>query len=124
MAESRADRNKRIALQAIQLLERAATEPGLRVDKWLQHELAALRERWSHVPWVQPTTVSGFDLDLWVTAEEMAVHADVKPNTVRKWHHRGFITAHKIGNRMHYNIGEVVRYQAKRTTVVVDTPGS
>jgi hypothetical protein len=110
--EPRADRNKRIAIEAITLLERAANDDGLRI----QDELAAFRARWDHVPWVHPPTVSGFDLDLWVTAEEMAKHADVKPNTVRRWNYRGYITSVTIGGRLHYNIGEVVAYQNRRTT--------
>lgn len=112
--EPRADRNKRIALQLMRLLECAATEEGLRVQQWLQIELASLRERWSHVPWLQPPQPGTFDLDEWVTAEEMATHADVKPGTVRMWHHRGHITSMMRDGRILYNIGEVVNYQNRR----------
>lgn len=114
--EPRAERNKRVAIEAIQLLDRAATEEGLRVQEWLRHELAAFRERWAArgVPWVNPPSASAFDFDQWVTAEEMAEHADVRPGTVRMWHHRGHITSMIRDGRTLYNIGEVVKYQNRR----------
>lgn len=113
--EPRADRNKRIAIEAIALLERAATEEGLRVQEWLRHELKSFRNRWTErgVEWVQPQ-LGAFDLDQWVTAEEMAKHADVQPGTVRRWHYRGHITSTTHNGRLLYNIGEVVTYIAKR----------
>lgn len=80
----------------------------------LRVEFDALRERWSHVPWVQPQFWGRFDLDDWVTAEEMAKHADVKPGTVRMWHHRGYITGEKHNGRRVYSIREVVNYQNRR----------
>lgn len=116
--EPRELRNKRIALEAINLLEYAATEEGLRrVQDWVRCELEAFRRRWEArgVPWMRPDTTP-FDPDEWLTADEMAKRADVKPDTVRRWHYRGYITSiPDAGGRRLYNVGEVVAYQARRT---------
>jgi hypothetical protein len=116
--EPRELRNKRIAIEAVALLDRAATEEGLRVQAWLQHEVEEFRRRWEKrgVPWLR--VVPTYDPDEWLTANEMAERADVKPDTVRRWHYRGYITAEKGGDsQLYYNVGEVVRYQAKRIQV-------
>ncbi|PKQ59737.1 hypothetical protein B5566_02530 [Mycobacterium sp. MHSD3] len=117
--EPRELRNKRIALEAINLLEYAATEEGLRrVQDWVRHELEAFRRRWEArgVPWVRPDR-NHYDPDEWLTARDMAERADVQPDTVRRWHYRGYITSIPgADGRPLYNVGEVVAYQAKRAT--------
>lgn len=117
-AEPRADRNKRIALEAIAMLERIATDYGLRAQEWAECELGKFRARWAArgVEWVNPPQLGAFDLDRWVHADEMAEYADVKPDTVRRWAYRGHITTQydAISGRPLYNIGECVAYQAKR----------
>lgn len=114
MTESRELRNKRISIEAVNLLERAATADGMRVQEWVRQELAAFRARWEArgVPWLRP--VANYDPDEWLTAHDMAARADVEATTVRRWHLRGHITAHMLGDRLYYNVGEVVAYLAKR----------
>lgn len=55
-----------------------------------------------------------FDPDDWLPATEMSQRADVEPSTVRRWHLRGHITAETVNGVLHYNVGEVVAYLAKR----------
>jgi hypothetical protein len=114
VTESRELRNKRIAIEAVNLLERAASAEGMRVQEWVRHELATFRGRWEKrgVPWLRPVT--NYDPDEWLTAHEMAARADVEATTVRRWHLRGHITAHMLDGRLHYNVGEVNAYLAKR----------
>lgn len=108
-------RNKRIAIEAVTLLERAATEDGLRVQEWLRHELSALRARWEArgVHWLRPPSDT-FDPDEWLNANDMAARADVKPETVRRWHLRGYITSMPSADGLLFNVGEVAALQARR----------
>lgn len=110
-------RNKRIAIEALDLLERVAALDGTADElEWLRDEFGALLARWEGrgVTWLRPIQVP-YDPDEWLTAAEMAERADVEPDTVRRWHYRGHITS-VVGSdgRPYYNVGEVVAYQARR----------
>lgn len=113
MRESREIRNKRVALDAITLLERIAYFWG---NGEAIREAEEFHRRWAAagVAWTR-TTISAFDLETWLPATEMAELADVTATTVRSWHYRGHITRFFCPERGHvYNVGEVVRYQAGR----------
>ena len=62
--------------------------------------------------WTRPRPMA-FDFDDWISAADMAVLADVAPNTVHQWRHRGYITSQTApdGSPL-YNVGEVMRHQA------------
>lgn len=110
--ESREDRNKRIAIEAIDLLERAVAG-----NDELAHEVELFHQRWESrgVNWTRPGLMH-LDLDDWVSAAEMAEFADVAPNTIHQWRSRGHITSIPGPNGPLFNVGEVVAYQARRRT--------
>jgi hypothetical protein len=112
--EPREVRNKRIAIEAITLLER--TVEGELSAKSLALELETFHRRWErHVSWTRPVRVH-YDPDEWLPAAEMAARADVEPETVRRWHLRGHITAIRgDGNVLLFNVGEVNAYLVRRT---------
>lgn len=113
--ESRELRNKRIAMDAFTLLDRAVNESVTMGPESLRIEVEDLRKRWESrgVLWLRPRF--GYDPDEWLTANEMATEADVEPSTVRRWHLRGHITAQTVNKVLYYNVGEVVAYLAKRS---------
>ncbi|AER47647.1 hypothetical protein DS6A_93 [Mycobacterium phage DS6A] len=114
MTEDRAVRNKRVALDAIGLLERIVSLLDL---DGLRAELAAFHDRWAArgVHWTRPPEPGAFDLDAWLTADDIAELADVSADAVRRWHYRGHITRlYGDDGRPRYNVGEVVKYQARR----------
>lgn len=112
--ETRELRNKRIALEAIGLLQRCAY---ILDDPVISNELDLFRQRWEArgVTWLRPADTP-FNPDAWLPAPEIAKLADVTPNAVRNWYTRGHITSTDGPNgRPLFNVGEVVRYQARRT---------
>ena len=116
--EPREVRNKRIAIEAVTLLERIANdEGGMRAQEWARYELEQFRQRWEArgVKWLRPPR-EPFDPDEWLSAPDMAERSDVKAETVRRWHLRGHITAitNDDGGLL-FNVGEVNAYLARRT---------
>jgi hypothetical protein len=118
MRYSREARNKLVALDAIGLIERALDTDSMGL---LDLEFDAFHERWTEagVSWTRRLPAA-FDFDDWLPATEMAEYADVEPATVRRWHLRGHITADKVDGVMHYNVGEVIKYLAKRDNTKKD----
>lgn len=117
MRESREIRNKRVALEAIAMLEYIAThQGGLRAEEWAAYHLAEFHKRWEGrgVRWLG--TAGHVDFDEWLPADQMADYADVTATTVRSWRYRGHITSvtDYDGRTQLYNVGEVVRYQSRR----------
>lgn len=108
--ETREERNKRIALEALTLLEKAAG------GKAVSLELEELHRRWEArgVRWTRPTPLI-CDPDDWLTANDMAEYFDVTAEMVRRWHYRGRITSERSpdGTPL-YNVGEVIAYRARR----------
>lgn len=119
VTESREVRNKRVALDAIAILERVIDQGGDPYSVRLARawkETQAFHQRWCDrgVLWTRPT-MQPFDLDTWLPAEDVAELADVTAKTVRSWQYRGHITAGRDNEgRPLYNVGEVLRYQARR----------
>ncbi|PJE24744.1 MAG: hypothetical protein CK431_04410 [Mycobacterium sp.] len=109
--ESREVRNKRIAIEAIDLI--GAIIAGHADPK---ADLDALIARWEGrgVAWLRPSGAL-FDPDEWLNANDMAARADVKPETVRRWHLRGYITSMRDSDGgLLFNVGEVAALQARR----------
>lgn len=104
MSESRELRNKRIAIDAANRLARIDGD-----------EFASFQKHWEArgITWLRPAR-EPYDPDDWLPATEMAARSDVAPETVRRWHLRGHITAQSFSGLLHYNVGEVVAYLAKR----------
>lgn len=112
---SREQRNKRVAIQAIGLLEQITELLELPA---LRDELDRLHTEWeaAGITWTRPPKPGAFNMDAWLPGPEIAELADVDTATVRVWHHRGHITAIRDDQgRNLYNVGDVVRYQARRT---------
>ena len=114
--ESREDRNKRIALEALELLERCATG-DLRSSPaaLVRGELEALRQRWEdrHVAWIRPQRA--LDHDEWVTAQELSEQIDKSPATIRSWYYRGHISSVPADDGTPlYNVGEAIAWEAQR----------
>jgi hypothetical protein len=106
MSKSRELRNKRIALEAIDMLTKCAE--GVAVGGVALEEF---HRRWESrgVNWTRPGMLA-LDLDAWVTANEAAEQFDVTPEMIRRWHYRGHISS--LDNR--YNVGEIAAYIAKQ----------
>ncbi|WP_301119813.1 hypothetical protein [Mycolicibacterium fortuitum] len=114
MAVDRAARNKNIAIQAIDLARSFADMTPDPAQTAVALEEFHARWEAEGVWWTRPRPMA-FDFDDWISAADMAVIADVGPNTVRMWCRRGHITAGCApdGSPL-YNVGEVLRYQARR----------
>ena len=108
--ESREERNRRIALEALGLLERAA-----RVDPVTAVEVEALHRRWEQrgVRWTRPREFV-LEPDDWWPAQILAEEIDVDAATIRRWALRGHITARKSRQGLLYNVGEIMAYRARR----------
>ncbi|WP_156752957.1 hypothetical protein [Mycobacterium sp. 1245801.1] len=117
--DSRELRNKRVAMDAFDLLDRAVQESTTMGPETLRIEVEDLRRRWESrgVMWLRPDRTP-YDPDEWLTANEMAERADVRPITVRMWANRGHITSQRIDGHVYYNVGEVVAYQGRRHTEI------
>jgi hypothetical protein len=114
--ESREDRNKRIAIEAITLLERAVA--GDLTGEHLAAEVAGLHARWEQrgVDWTRPALWL-VDTEEWLCANDMAQYLDVSAEQVRRWCYRGHITMrHNDGGVPVYNVGECVAYKVRRGT--------
>lgn len=119
--ESREDRNKRIAIEAITLAERVAkvlerSRQGVQCAEDVAAELEAFHTRWKArgVNWTRPSLLP-LEPDEWYTANELAAHLDKDPATIRRWHYRGHISAlTSPDGTPRYQWGEVVAYDAAR----------
>lgn len=127
--ESREDRNKRIAIEAIALATNAIAllrdaNSGIHRDHTMPEDLEAFHKRWETrtppVTWTRPGQLA-LDPDEWCTANELGAYLDKDPATIRRWHYRGHISSIGASDGTPlYRVGEVVAYEAKRR--VVTTP--
>jgi hypothetical protein len=108
--ESREERNRRIAVEALTLLDRAA-----RTDRVIAVEVEALHRRWEQrgVRWTRPRA---FILDPadWLPAQILAEEIDVDAATIRRWALRGHISSRKSVQGKLFNVGEILAYRARR----------
>lgn len=119
--ESREDRNKRIALEAIALATNAAkllalVQSGLPRTHTMDEDIEAFHARWEKrdVHWTRPGQLE-LDPNAWHTANELAAYLDKEPATIRRWHYRGHISSIPASDGSPlYQVGEVVAYEAKR----------
>lgn len=109
-SESREERNRRIALEALDLLKRAS-----RIDPMTAVEVEALHRRWERrgVRWTRPRR---FILDPadWLPAQILSEELDVEAATIRRWALRGHISSRKSQQGKLFNVGEIVAYRARR----------
>jgi hypothetical protein len=108
--DSREDRAKRVALSY-----RHALQVFAEVRDDAAAALLALDVRWSELGagWVRPTLVP-LDLDAWVDAAAMAELFHQDPRTIYDWGRRGNIRVRVYRQARHYNVGDIVTYQAQR----------
>lgn len=119
--ESREDRNKRIAIEAIELATKAIAlllraNAGQQSSHTVAQDIEAFHQRWEArgVTWTRPGMLE-LDPDEWCTAAELGDYLDKDPATIRRWHYRGHITSIPASDGTPlYRVGEVVAYEARR----------
>ena len=111
--ESREERNRRIALEALDLLGRAAQ--GELTGSVLAAEVHALHARWEAqgVRWTRPRQFV-LEPDAWLPAAWLADELDVDAATIRRWALRGHISSRQSDEGLLFNVGEIVAYRARR----------
>lgn len=121
--ETREDRNKRIALEAITLagrfaeLTHRAQQGQVTLDRPL-NELEDFHRRWEsrEVHWTRGGPLI-LDHDEWASAQDIAEQIDRTPELIRQWHSRGYISSMPdVDGKPLYNVGEVVACEAQRRT--------